>query len=349
MKKNIPINKGNYSLDTDARNAEFDRRRGFGCVDEYRKNRSEWEKFPAKMYVAPYPLLVDLELSTLCNLKCPFCYTITQEFKDKVKATLMDYSLFTRIVDEISGHVYALRLSLRGEPTLHPRLKDCIQYAKSKGIYEVSMLTNASKMTPDYFKEIMDAGIDWITVSFDGLYENYEKNRYPLKFEEIYNNLKKSIQMRDKSGCVKPVIKIQTIWPAIEKNPSSYYKIMAEVSDLVAFNPLIDCINTKNYEEIEFEEDFICPQLYQRLVISADGRALLCANDEHSEHIVGDAYRQSIYDIWHGQQLKDVREIHRKKDGFLKISICRKCYLPRKTHEDVFEVDGRPLIVRNYA
>jgi hypothetical protein len=29
--------------------------------------------------------------------------------------------------------------------------------------------------------------------------------------------------------------------------------------------------------------------------------------------------------------------------------VCRKCYLPRKTQDDVGEVGGRTFVVRNYT
>lgn len=121
----------------------------------------------------------------MCNLKCPMCYTITDEFKEKVNAKLVDFELYKKIIDEISGKVPALRLSLRGESTLHPKFIECIKYAKDKGIKEISTLTNGSKLDLDFFEKIVNAGIDWITISVDGLNEEYEKIRKPLKFKDI--------------------------------------------------------------------------------------------------------------------------------------------------------------------
>jgi radical SAM protein with 4Fe4S-binding SPASM domain len=346
--KNIPINKGNYSLDTPEREELFTRNRAYGVENDYCRNRKEWEEFPNKFHVADYPLLVDLELSTLCNLKCPFCYTITEDFSKKVDARLMDFELFKKVIDEIGNRVFAIRLSLRGEPTIHPNFIETIRYAKENGIKEVSTLTNGSKLTLDFFEKSMKAGLDWITLSFDGLYEEYEKNRYPLKFDVMYNRLREIKKIKQKANKVKPVIKIQTVWPAIEQDPTQYYKMMSEVCDLVAFNPIIDFKHSTPYEEIEFEEDFSCPQLYQRLVVGADGVVLMCSNDEESELPVGNAYQETIYEIWHGDEMTKRRNIHKEKDGFKKLSTCRKCYIPRKTQEDIFEVNQRPLIVRNY-
>lgn len=348
-KTNTPINKGNYSLDTCEREELFNKNRAFGVEDDYYQNRKEWEEFAKKQFIADYPLLVDIELSSVCNLKCPFCYTISDDFKKKVNVKLMDFELFKKIIDEIGEKVFAIRLSLRGEPTIHPKFIEAIKYAKEKGIKEVSTLTNGSKLTPEFFTQCLDAGIDWITLSFDGIHEEYEKNRYPLKFDVIYENLKKIKEIKEKRGSVKPVIKIQAVWPSIEPNPSEYYGLMSKVSDLVAFNPIIDYANPIPYEQIQFEENFSCPQLYQRLVIGADGIVMGCANDEENENIIGDAAKESIHQIWHGEKLNNLRELHKQKDGFRQNVVCRKCYLPRKTKEDFSEVDGRQIIIKNYV
>ncbi|MCX6765125.1 MAG: radical SAM/SPASM domain-containing protein, partial [Candidatus Nealsonbacteria bacterium] len=325
MIRNIPINKGNYSLDTKEREKAFDEKRAFGVEKEYLKNRKEGKKFHLKFYVSEYPLLVDLELSTFCDLNCPFCYTISEEFKKKVKPRLMDFKLFKKIIDEISGKVFAIRLSLRGEPMIHPRFIDAVKYAKAKNVKEVSTLTNASKLTPEFFTKAMKAGIDWITVSFDGLYEEYERNRRPLKFNVIYKRLKRIKEIKDESNRVKPVMKVQAVWPAIEKDPSAYYDKISKVSDLVAFNPMIDFNDPAPHKEIRYEDSFSCPQIYQRLVVGADGLAMPCANDERGEHIIGDLNQQTVHSIWHGEELNRMRELHKQRDGFKHVSVCRKC------------------------
>ena len=84
MEKKVPINKGNYSLDTVAREERFEKNKGFDWEAEYQKYRNEWSELPQKQIVRNYPLLVDLELASICNLKCPMCYTLSDEFKKAV-------------------------------------------------------------------------------------------------------------------------------------------------------------------------------------------------------------------------------------------------------------------------
>ena len=86
----------------------------------------------------------------------------------------------------------------------------------------------------------MDAGIDWITISVDGTYETYETIRKPLKFQDLLTKIQNIHNYKKQNKLKRPVIKVQGIWPAIEKDIELFYDTFSNVTDLVAFNPLID-------------------------------------------------------------------------------------------------------------
>lgn len=344
----VPINKGNYSMDTAEREARFHEYLGEAWPEGYREYRQNWATWPKAGHVADYPLLVDLELSSVCNLRCPMCYTISAEFRKQVDAKVMDLDLFKRIIDEIGGKVPALRLSLRGESTVHPQFVDCIRYAKEHGIKEVSTLTHGGRLTLDFFQRIQEAGIDWITVSIDGVGEVYERIRKPIKFAEIVQKLTDIKRYKDEKGLHRPVIKVQGIWPAIqESGAQKYYDTFAPIVDLVAFNPLIDYLFQDT--DIEYLENFSCPQQYQRLVIGADGLVMKCSNDEENREVVGNANQETVHQIWHGEAMNRVRALHRQPRGFLQSSVCKRCYLPRNTEEESASVGSRTFVIKNYT
>ena len=193
----VPINKGNYALDTDKRVVEFDRKLSTGWSEGYKDYRQQWTERAKTQSIRDYPLLVDIELASICNLKCPMCYTISDTFRQAVNTTKMEWDLFAKIIDEIGGKVPAIRLSLRGEATLNKNFVECIRYAKSKGIKEVSTLTHGFKLNEKFTAEIIEAGIDWITISVDGLNETYMalsfKNSEILPIEQIQRDKLKTL------------------------------------------------------------------------------------------------------------------------------------------------------------
>jgi len=342
-----PTNKGNYSIEPAEREDRWHAILGLGWENEYRLYRNMWKESPQKLYVGDYPLLVDLELSTVCNLQCPMCYTITPEFRRHVNAEFMAVTLFRKVIDEISRKVPAVRLSLRGEPTLHPHFIDCVNYAKQAGVHEVSTLTNGSKLSREYFIKIVESGLDWITLSIDGMDSTYESIRKPIKYNDMLRTLRMMKEVKRKLNRKKPVVKIQTVWPAIRDNAELYYNSLSPYADLIAINPLIDYLNKD--DEIVYEEDFICPQHYQRLIVCADGKVLACSNDEEGRNVVGDVHEQTIAEIWHGSKLNKVRKMLCQKGGFKEFEICRRCYLPRKTvNNERAYINGREIIIKNY-
>ena len=96
-----------------------------------------------------------------------------------------------------------------------------------------------------------------------------------MTFEDAVNKIKNYQDIKKRRNVVKPVIKVQTVWPAISENPEEYYNTFNPIVDQVASNPLIDYLIRDT--DITYEENFTCPQLWERLVIGSDGRALLCS------------------------------------------------------------------------
>ena len=326
----------------------FDFKRAAGHPLAYALNRFRWYNYPRMQYLARFPDHVDIEISSACNMKCPMCYTITDEFKATVKRSLMDFELYKRLIDECAQYgTYSIRLSLRGEPFIHKDIVAMIEYARKQAIKEISTLTNNLALTPELFEKCMKAGLDWLTISFDGLGETYEWIRQPAKFEESYTKIKEYHAIKQRAHSLKPVIKMQTVWPAIKDCAGDYYKAFAPYVDDIAINPLVDYLH--NDEEIDYIEDFVCPVLYQRLVIGSDGIALLCSNDEFNMLPAGDANTQSLYDIWHGPVMNRARALHKQHRGFKELEPCKHCFLPRTTQPSIEDIGDRKIVIDKYV
>ena len=77
----MKINKGQFRLSSRNKNFKFELHRGHGHLFDYIVNRLKWHLLPRINHVSKFPSHVDIELSSLCNLNCPMCYTTTEKFK----------------------------------------------------------------------------------------------------------------------------------------------------------------------------------------------------------------------------------------------------------------------------
>lgn len=345
----MKINKGQFFFSW-KKHLAFSCRRAKGHLWSYLENRFKWHFYPRLGYVARFPDHVDVELASTCDMKCPMCYTTTEIYKESVSRRLMRPELFKKVIDECARYgVYSIRLSLRGEPFLHKNIVELIRYAKEKGIQEVATLTNGLRLNPDLFIEVMKAGLDWLTISFDGMGETYNHIRAPAKFEEAVEKIKAYSRIKRQYQSVKPAIKIQAVWPSIKDCAEEFYRLFEPYVDSIASNPLIDYTHTSKEEEIEYEENFNCPVLYQRLVVGSDGKVLLCSNDEFGRYLIGHAEEESLYDIWHGPRMNRARQLHRERRGYMELLPCKDCYLPRKTVAVKERMGGREITVDKYT
>ncbi len=95
-----------------------------------------------------------LELTNKCNFHCEFCPSDSQTRHHGY----MELSLVKKIFDEISEKnlVSKVNLHLMGEPTLHPKLKDILDYAKQKNV-KIALTTNGSTMVKKKVPQLLDS------------------------------------------------------------------------------------------------------------------------------------------------------------------------------------------------
>ena len=326
----MKINKGQIRLSSRKKNLLFEWKRGKGHHFSYLVNRIRWHFFPRIHHLSDFPSHVDIEISSACNLRCPMCYTITDEFKKKVNVGMMDFELYKKLIDECAKrNLYSIRISFRGESFIHKDIFEMIKYAKDAGIKEVSSLTHGGMLDETKFRKLIELGLDWLTISFDGIGETYNKIRAPNNYDDQVSKIRRFHEIKKELGVAKPIIKVQSVLPAIAENPIEFHETFDPIVDQIGANPLIDY--SHKAQDSEFIENFTCPVLWQRLVIGSDGKVLLCSQDEYGLVIVGDVNEESIYDVWHGKKLRKARESHLKKMGVEEVPPCKFCVYPRKT------------------
>lgn len=292
-------------------------RRSRGKRLAYIVNRHMWNRYPRKNKVPAFPLNVDIEVSSRCQLLCTHCF---RQYMDIGENDLMPLEMYRSIVEECGENkLFTLKFSMRGEPLLHPDIVEMVRLAKQSGIREVWINTNGGQLTPELAEGLIAAGADWITMSFDGLGEHYEAVRKPLKYEESLGKLKTLRRVRDRLKA-STLLNVQSIWSAIRHDPQEYVDLMKSIVDRVAYNPDMDF---QNYR-LEPDPSFVCPRLWQRICITSGGNYLKCPSDFLMEEVLGNIAEQGVKQAWDQLQQRQ-RELH-LRGRRLESEVCRKCH-----------------------
>src|SRR3954469_7824889 len=82
----------------------------------------------------PLPAFVQMEPVGQCNLRCQMCpIQFRQDGPPFGPPAFMEFEKFTRILDQFAG-LEELQLQGLGEPMMHPRFFDMVEYAVARGI-----------------------------------------------------------------------------------------------------------------------------------------------------------------------------------------------------------------------
>ena len=137
------------------------------------------------------PLCFDIEVASVCDLACPFCYRQYVATPDKI----MSKELAFKLIDQASElNIPSMKFNWRGEPLLNPALSSIIEYAKKKGVLETIINSNATVLDEKTSEKIIKSGLDLLIYSFDGgnkeTYEKMRPGRFKKNsFENIYKNI----------------------------------------------------------------------------------------------------------------------------------------------------------------
>ena len=288
-----------------------------------------WHQAGRYEILTDFPLHLDIELSGICNLKCEFCF---QNGLIETPLGLMDFELFKKIIDEGRAKgLCAIKLQVRGESFLHPRLFDCIKYAKDAGILDVQITTNGTLLNEERLQMILDSGLDGIIFSFDNHHSMSYGNHYKKHvYSDVEEGIRAFLALRKSRGKKSPWVRVQaSVQPATDDELA---RLKLEVrgkypeADAIDINRIHDFREDRSpYPDLHTHYTMLpCNYLMQRLTIFWNGDVTTCCVDYNNCFQLGNVQKSAISEIWLSKQMNNLRQMHingqRKK-----IRRCKSC------------------------
>ncbi len=290
--------------------------------EKYKEYRAKWDKYPKEFIQEKVPLHLDLELTTRCNLKCPFCprTIISQPIKD------MDLDLAKRIIKEFASKGgCAIKFVYLGEPTLYPHLVEVVKYAKKCGIVDTRIATNGNTLTKKISKGLIEAGLDLIIFSIDSINPHiYESIRRKGRLGRVIKNLVVFKYLRDKTR-KHTTIQVQAIpfkQNKEEIKSGAYYDLFEPLADIVWVSPW--CIDYSKDMTMGATPKFNCPAPFRRLLVRWNGDIWLCCGYISETKFIGNYSEMSLEEVWNGEYVKKIRKYLNDGKAHL-IEPCKSC------------------------
>jgi MoaA/NifB/PqqE/SkfB family radical SAM enzyme len=159
--------------------------------------------------VGPLPSRLYIECTAACNISCnQACCAPETGITRTRQAGMLDYGLFTRVVDEAAPSLVRIDFFNYGEAFLHKRALDMVEYIKSRypHVYLYTS-TNGLALTEDGARRLARSGIDEVTFSIDGAtHDTYVQYRQRGDFEKAIRNLRALVDEKRKNGLDVPFV-----------------------------------------------------------------------------------------------------------------------------------------------
>lgn len=294
----------------------------------------------ASLRVSSPPLVINVEPTNHCNLRCPFCPVSQHAHDPAVARGFLSIDLARRLARELSSWQPMVAMNLGGESALHRDLAEVVRLFADAGCY-VFLDTNAVVLTPEKTDALIDSGLAEIVFCIDGEGdpESYRRMRQRGDLKKAVANARYFIcKARASSRRVRP---IKTVVKNIRYfDPSSSFDVPDRVVALFeGAEPDVFRASWADYwpgdhaeklTETYAVEPFLkgryqaCTNLWKKMAISWDGKVFACCLDLNRTTEIGDLNLASVMEVWNGAPMQQMRLMHREgRQG--DSPLCRGC------------------------
>lgn len=298
------------------------------------------------------PMGVHICPSTYCNFKCHYCKHSLDTMSDYavgqtgwLKRQFMDMELYNKIIDQLKQFPHKVKLlnfAWLGEPLLHPNIIDMVRIAKEADVADtVSIVTNASMLNKKMSDGLIDAGLDRLRISLQGLNADdyWDVAKYKIDYEEYLNNIKYFYEHKRSTDLY---IKIIDAMLKTADDEARFRGLFEDICDyiniehLVPIHQELDITDMKKEFDVGYfgnsiVENKICTYCFYMLVISPDGEIMPCTNADYIQEDgtirimgLGNIMNETITEYWNGDRLRNLRKsmIYGERAGN---PICKAC------------------------
>ncbi len=281
----------------------------------------------------PFPAVLCIEPTNICNLKCPACSC--GNGRDKRPKRNMSLNEFKHIIDQIKGKTEKIIFFNYGEPFINKQAPEMIKYAVDSGIEVITSTNGMFFDTDDICERVVKSGLNEIILCLDGIdQKTLEIYRKGADLEKIINGFERLQNAKKKLNSKKPKVELQFI--LMKHNISQQDKVIELAkkinADIFVLKSCGISTSEPNFEELsqkylpdcesnnrfykdangrwrpKGERKNQCQRVLHSAIIICDGSVVPCCYDLLSENVMGNIFEQSLKKIWNSKKYDNFRK-----------------------------------------
>jgi len=286
-----------------------------------------WVQREGRDPAGPLPLEVELELTT----DDPLPETTLRPRGGRVpRRRLKDLDAVERLARELAAYDDRLLvLGGHGDPLLHPAFAETCRRARAAGICGLAVVTPLVELAEENLNALLENRVDAIEVLLDANSpETYRRVQGADAFDRVLANVERLLAARKERGSPEPIVTCSlTRCAATAEELEAFYDRWirsAGAAVIRGYNDYCGLLPADSMLSMRPPIRLPCGRLRSRMMLLADGQAVLCSQDVAGRCPIGRWTTEGLAALWNGAGFSQARDAHARQE-LGAYPLCERC------------------------
>lgn len=271
----------------------------------------------------PFPRVVNLVLTNLCNLKCVMCPYHSPLYPDlsgyMSTRRYMSEETFERVAREAAANGSWLKMGQLEEVFMHPKLLTFVKKAQELGVPYMHITTNGTLLNAERSTALLTSGLTSINVSIDAVTaETYKKVR-GWNLDKLVKNVEELLAIRAATGSKTQIFIAMILQDEAVHEEAAFIEFWrGRGADGVVVYQLSEHHHGENYFKDKYfkhtppGERHACQSVWQEVYVYPEGEVSTCCTTmilvpQKGLISMGNVNDRTLSEIWSGPEYSGLR------------------------------------------
>jgi radical SAM protein with 4Fe4S-binding SPASM domain len=272
----------------------------------------------------PFPRVVNLVLTNLCNLKCVMCPYHSPEYPDlsgyMSTRRYMSEEIFEQVAREAAAKGSWLKMGQLEEVFMHPKLLTFIRKAHNLGVTYMHITTNGTLLNAERSAGLLTSGLTQINVSINAVTPETYKKVHGWDLNKLVKSVEDLLAIRQATGSKTQIFIAMILQDEAVKEEAAFIKFWrGKGADGVIVYQLSEHHHGNNYFRDKYfdhtppTERHACQSVWQEVYVYPEGEVSTCCTTlilvpQKGLISLGNVTEQSLAEIWKGPEYTGLRK-----------------------------------------
>jgi hypothetical protein len=271
------------------------------------------------------PVHYHLEATSVCNLRCSFCPYSTGDIPRGGWGFLRT-DLCDKILQQIEKWPPALGVSLHlgGEPLLHPEFDSLVRLVNDRLHKRPVVATNATRLTSTVVERVVRAGGACFEIDFAARRDVFERLRDGADWDLTRGNIAAAIA----AGLTVFLFALDGDTVGLRGLFGNHPNLAIEDFRIHNWGGSFAHVMERRFNlQRHGASPRPCTHPWFGMAIAWNGAVVICCRDVLHKHVIGDATRQDLQEIWSGAAFQRIRVLQ-ARGSLDSLPLCQTCDRP---------------------